>query len=550
MKKFLAMALALLMVAVLLPVTAMAETTTVNSPEDLKTALKNSATSITLGADIDLTGTGGSEQVNVLHDTTIDLNGHTLNGSIWSGNYLCTADGTRLTLVDSAGNGQIYSKFRFGDDRAMMQANAVTAWQHAVTINGGTYQSNNVAIVCQVQNTNAAEGVIINGGTFKGSKDLSVESPVPAGGCVEAVIGTVTINGGTFEAAQYGSVIIAESGDSNCDTVVNIYGGTFSGACMFDFGEDHSSKSIVNVYGGDFTVKSPDGSELKATQFAYDNYTHAALVNNDMFELNIMGGTFNINPAKYVAAGCPVTKNADGKYVVGAKNANHVNTAVANTEVSIGKESMTETGATETTLQVNETTSVTFDNAAMGTISNQAGNADYVTLEVKVGVEAPQDVKTAYETATKDTNANCVFTVDLVGITGGAETKLFTAPDDGTTIGTATVRFQYEKNAKDVKCYYLSGGSMVEINGDNLTYDSSTGMVTVKLNHFSTYVVTGNTSTGAGSITIIVPDDTTDTTTTTETTKNPTTGMNDFVGAAVALAVISVIGAAAVVRKK
>ena len=169
--------------------------------------------------------------------------------------------------------------------------------------------------MCQVQNTNAAEGVIINGGTFKGSEDSSVGASVPAGGCVEAVIGTVTINGGTFEAAQYGSVIIAESGDSNCDTVVNIYGGTFSGACMFDFGEDHSSKSIVNVYGGDFTVKSPDGSELKATQFAYDNCTRDALVNNDMFKLNIMGGTFNVDPSAYVAEGYAVA-HTNGKYVV------------------------------------------------------------------------------------------------------------------------------------------------------------------------------------------------------------------------------------------
>ena len=271
---------------------------------ELKDALDAGETYIILGANIDMTGSGGSEQAIALKDTTIDLNGYTIKGSIFSGSYSSSADGTRLTLTDSAAGGQIYSKYRL-DGGAMMQHTAVFALQHAVTINGGTYQSNNVAIVCQVQNTNAAEGVIINGGTIKGSNDL-IEGvnglPGPVGGCVEAVIGTVTINGGTFEAAQYGSVIIAESGSSRCDTVVNINGGTFSGACMFDFGKDHSSKSIVNVYGGDFTVKNPDPDEsvLKATSFAYDNYTHAALVNNDMFELNIMGGTFNMDPSAYV----------------------------------------------------------------------------------------------------------------------------------------------------------------------------------------------------------------------------------------------------------
>ncbi|MDY5931281.1 MAG: hypothetical protein SPJ34_04535 [Candidatus Ornithospirochaeta sp.] len=298
----------------------------VKTVDELKSALDANKEYIALGSNIVLTGSGGSEQVIALNDTTIDLNGYTLNGSIWSGSYLSSADGTRLTLVDSGSNandkvngGKIYSKFRFGNGGAMMQANAVTSWQHAVTINSGVYLSNNVAIVCQIQNTDEAEGVIINGGYFGGSDDLieGVSLPGPVGGCVEAVIGTVTINGGTFKAAQYGSVIIAESGNSYVDTVVNINGGEFSGACMFDFGEDNSSKSIVNVYGGDFTVVNPDGSsEIIASSFAYDNVTHAALVNNENFELNIMGGTFNYNPSAYVAEGYHVVAKGSGKWTV------------------------------------------------------------------------------------------------------------------------------------------------------------------------------------------------------------------------------------------
>ena len=54
------------------------------------------------------------------------------------------------------------------------------------------------------------------------------------------------------------------------------------------------------------------------------------------------------------------------------------------------------------------------------------------------------------------------------------------------------------------------------------------------------------------SITIIVPSDGGSTTTTpsTDTTKNPGTGANDFVGVAAAMAVVSLLGAAAVIRKK
>ena len=51
-------------------------------------------------------------------------------------------------------------------------------------------------------------------------------------------------------------------------------------------------------------------------------------------------------------------------------------------------------------------------------------------------------------------------------------------------------------------------------------------------------------------IVIIVPDDSTDTTTTTEKPANPATGANDFVGAAAALAAVSLLGMAAITRKK
>ena len=286
--------------------------------DELKSAVEDTQWNyIALGKDIDLTNSGGSEQVAVKRDVTIDLNGFKLSGMIQSGSYLASDGATRLTLVDTAGGGQAYSKFKLNGG-AMMQANAVWSLKQAVTINSGTYLSNLYAITCQVQGTDTEPGVIINGGTFKGSNDLIEGEDLsgPVGGCVNVVIGTVTINGGTFEAAEYGSAITAKSGDSHVDTVVTINGGTFSGACMFDMGSDHSSKTIINVYGGDFTVKDPDGSGLKETNFAYDNCTKAALVNNEMFQLNIMGGTFNMDPSAYVADGYHAVPNGSTWTVV------------------------------------------------------------------------------------------------------------------------------------------------------------------------------------------------------------------------------------------
>lgn len=92
-------------------------------------------------------------------------------------------------------------------------------------------------------------------------------------------------------------------------------------------------------------------------------------------------------------------------------------------------------------------------------------------------------------------------------------------------------------------------------NGTSLTVKPG---VTVKNESNGNLTVNGNevapekSYTVPGTITIIVPSDGGNTTTTpsTDNTKNPSTGANDFVGVAAALAVVSLLGAAAVIRKK
>lgn len=87
----------------------------------------------------------------------------------------------------------------------------------------------------------------------------------------------------------------------------------------------------------------------------------------------------------------------------------------------------------------------------------------------------------------------------------------------------------------------ISGGTFSDqenakkyLDNDNLVVNPATGKVEPK------------------SITIIVPSDGGSTTTTpsTDNTKNPSTGANDFVGVAAAMAVVSLLGAAAVIHKK
>lgn len=91
-----------------------------------------------------------------------------------------------------------------------------------------------------------------------------------------------------------------------------------------------------------------------------------------------------------------------------------------------------------------------------------------------------------------------------------------------------------------------------------LDFENVNPGVTVKNGTEETVTVNGNnvpsneSYTVPGAITIIVPSEGGSTTTTpsTDNTKNPGTGANDFVGVAAAMAAVSLLGAAAVIRKK
>lgn len=102
----------------------------------------------------------------------------------------------------------------------------------------------------------------------------------------------------------------------------------------------------------------------------------------------------------------------------------------------------------------------------------------------------------------------------------------------------------------------ITGGTFDgKVTQSNGTFTVSGG--TFKKGVDESYIVDGKKLDANGnvvpeSITIIVPSDGGNTTTTpsTDNTKNPGTGANDFVGVAAALAVVSLLGAAAVIRKK
>ena len=149
------------------------------------------------------------------------------------------------------------------------------------------------------------------------------------------------------------------------------------------------------------------------------------------------------------------------------------------------------------------------------------------------------------------TNGNNYGTPTLTG--GSYDTNPLTYTEPAAVVITdSNMQYHIGKAAKEAM---QQGGTFTVVQGNTL---QSVPEGVVLKNETGEEITVNGTKVPAGdeitakkaSIVVIIPDDTTDTTTTTETTKNPATGMNDFVSAAIAVAAVSLLGMAAVLRKK
>lgn len=449
MKKIISIALALLMVAVMLPVMAMAaDDTELPVAQDGVIKLTNN---VTLPKMTEIKG-----------NITLDLNGFTISGK---GTVLDLYGTIEIKDSTEGGNGKIVSTDRTNTPPDSPNSNGIWINDNtSVTINSGTIKGNTWGVV--VAGVNASftmnGGTVINGITGNGSENAGVPKYAPTtitinGGVVNGgelgiyhpQVGKLTINNGEItgksgiemragELVVNGGVITA----TGTPLTVNPNGGgsTTVGAAVAIAQHTTKRPITVNISGGTFTggaallEANPQTNPEDATKnvgIVVNGGTFNGAVNKaeDGSSLGVMGGSFNSDVTDYVHAS-PTVKDNNGKYYVGSTAKNAVENA--------------ESGSFEV-------------------LAASEGEA----LNVKPGV-------------TIVNNSN-------------------------TTI---------------------------RVNGNDVKPETS-------------YTV-------PGTITIIVPSEGGSTTTTpsTDNTKNPSTGANDFVGVAAALAVVSLLGAAAVIRKK
>ena len=253
MKKFLSIALALLMVCVMLPVVALADDTSLPAPD------ANGV--ITLEKDVTLTSTW-----KITSNVTLDLNGKKLNIEIGSsGNAVEVNNNATLTVKDSAGNGEMaLSKhgITLMDANMKLMSGTVSCTDVVMalvgdcnfTMTGGKLHGNGNSASCFNPGYWGTQVIDIRGGLVQ--CDSTCTAVIGCGSAFKETTLGVTVSGDTVFG--YGNIDLingTEQGGENRTVSIGIKGGTFIGRDHLDDVEPYISEDLVvlddeNIYVG------------------------------------------------------------------------------------------------------------------------------------------------------------------------------------------------------------------------------------------------------------------------------------------------------------
>ena len=293
MKKIISIALALLMVAVMLPVMAMADEAVVSTKEELTAAVATNGNNIKLANDIVLTET---LTINPGVTIVLDLAGNKISAAMNEPHMISSAG--NLTIIDSVGTGSIAKEGNSSDygyvleNHGIMALNGIkvtSASSVSSAIENGWYtaSANTTKEPCKMTITNSdisqANG---SGGLYTIKNDD---------------YGVMIINGGNFTNSTAGAGTVLNWND------LTINDGNFTGVAAvrtLKEGELGYEKGNTLINGGTFNGKIDTLPKYSDVQ------------------IGVMGGTFNTDVTDYVHAS-PTVKDNNGKYFVGntAKNA-------------------------------------------------------------------------------------------------------------------------------------------------------------------------------------------------------------------------------------
>uniref|UniRef100_UPI004026A5D5 hypothetical protein n=1 Tax=Angelakisella sp. TaxID=1935177 RepID=UPI004026A5D5 len=476
-KKIISIALALLMVAVMLPVMAMAEGTNVAKIGTTEYATLEDA--FTAVATTDAT------TITLLNDAVVN-------------NKIIISDGKNITL-DLGGHNVTIStlgKF-FYVNNATFTVNGsgsikeAAAYLAPIIMTGGPAGSENYSVV----NVN-------NGVTLEGWAGMFIDQ-----------------NKGN----NYGMVFNAENAtlmgknDTNGDAGVGLYvNGTINANVKI---------ALTNVA----LSGTGDGMYLAG---AADTTINGGSVTSNCTGIEIRAGSLTLNNCNVTGGNGSVTTNANGN---GSTSDNVALAVIQHT--------------TKLPIHV-EINGGTFKGTAALLESNPQKNPEEATKQVGIIVNGGNFEGMVCKAEPKDGSS-------LGVMDGSFNSDVTDYVHASPTVKDNNGKYYVGSTAKNVVENAESGSFEVLTASESEVLNVKSG-VTIVNNSNTTIRVNGNevapekSYTVPGTITIIVPSEGGNTTTTpsTDNTKNPGTGANDFVGVAAAMAVVSLLGAAAVIRKK
>ena len=497
-KKIISIALALLMVAVMLPVMAMADdsiyTITLSDNTTQSITVKNGAT------------------------CTLNLNGKTLTNEAGKDTIYVEMGGTLIIngtgTVDNVSHG-----------RAAIFNNGT------VTLNGGTYTRSAEVGTGKDPDSNHGNSwyTICNHGVMTVNAGVTVTNTGTFSSVFENGYQSYT---GNNERSNY------VQGTNNAAPKLTINGGTFEG--------------------GKITIKNDDGGILEINNGRFTNRGNRVVFNANKAEIN--GGEFNC-PTTYFNNGIAV----DTAYFVGGENAGTLEISGGAFNGRITKNEDSDVGVTGGTFNTDVTPYVGQDTLAVtdgsnyyvgGTARDAVQNATGGTFtikkaergtgfnNVKPGVTIVNNSGTNITVNGNEVNLDDTYTVPgapIIIYTPDNEPAILSGANQVVAPGSAAT-FRIDEEYDRLLAVAVDGVTL-----DKSNYEAWSGSTYIKL--LPKFMKT--LSVGTHTLTAYFTSHTVSTTfTISGGAKNPATGANDFVGVAAAMAVVSLLGAAAVIRKK
>lgn len=488
-----------------------------------KKITNKSADTITVekGAALTINGTGTVD--NVTHGKAAIVNGGTvvLNGGLYT-----RSKEDMENNKDTGGKNSYYTILN--DNSGVM------------TINAGVEVKNIGHFSSMIRNGGtAASTLTINGGTFSGGINTVKNDGA----------GTLTINGGDFSnTTQF--------------VVMNWHKATINGG---SFKAQPAAEAVLftSAYGkdaevlGELTINNGNFECANKTQSLIQDYYDK----DNTGTATITGGTFNTNPKDYVpAAGYTVAKAANGLYTVSTKAVKEDGTSETTSAVKLEVPATSGDTVINTTVNKNDIETnkeLTVTNGKTAVTINQAGvnkiGAIDLKLDIKADSKTPESANTAaYNKAMAGKDANSAVVVNI-SLTNGAS-NVFTTNVTGA-YALVTVPYSTDK-ADKLTVYYLNGSDATALTKvadaadsgaalNTFSYDATNKLITLKLPHFSEYLIS-TTATRS----VVHHYGGTGTTTTTGTKTNSPTTFDAGVGIYAVSAILSVTGMAWVGTKQ